>query len=149
MYVVRSKLEVPFQLARVGIQRQQAIGIKIVAGADFAIPIGPRVTGAPVNQVSVGVVSASNPGGGGAILITLAGPGFGLRIARRRHRPEAPGLLASLRVVGVQKATDAVLATGDADDDLIFQRQRRHGNGLAGLIVGHHDIPAHDAGFGI
>jgi hypothetical protein len=41
----------PFQLAGVGVERYDRIGIEVVAVAEFGIPIGTRITDAPVGEI--------------------------------------------------------------------------------------------------
>ena len=76
---------------------------------------------APVEQLQLGVVGAGEPGGASAVLPGICSARASCRLpglARRRHGPEAPELLAGLGVVGVQEAANARLAPADADDDL-------------------------------
>ena len=48
------------------------------------------------------------------------------RLARPRHRIEAPLALAGVGVVSVNEPAHAVLAAGNANHDQILHRQRRH-----------------------
>ena len=49
--VVWGELEIPLQLSGVGLKRQDAIGIEIVAGPLPWIPIRTRIAGTPIGQV--------------------------------------------------------------------------------------------------
>src|SRR2546423_10139482 len=64
--VVRSELEIPFELAGIGVEGENAIGIKIVAGAGRSVKIGRGIAGAPKDGVEGGIVSAGHPGGAAA-----------------------------------------------------------------------------------
>ena len=49
--VMRRELVVPFQLACIGIERDHAVAVEVVAQARAAIPVGRRIARAPVDQV--------------------------------------------------------------------------------------------------
>src|ERR1700722_13069290 len=51
--VVRRELEIPFQFAGVGIQSQDASGIKVVSRARFSCKIRSRIAGRPVQGVEL------------------------------------------------------------------------------------------------
>ena len=111
--VVRRELEVPFELAGIGVERDHAIAIEVVAGAMVAIPIGTGIADAPVGEIEIGIVGARDPDGGAAGLPGIAGPGFVAGFARAGDGVEAPGFLAGRGVVGGDETADAVLAAGD------------------------------------
>ena len=127
VYVVGSELKVPLELAGIGIECEQRIGIEIVAAALVAFPVGAGVAGAPVNHVEFGVVAAGHPSGGGTIFVAIAEPGFGGLVSRSGQRGESPGLLACFGFVRGEVAAYAKLATGTADDDFVFDDERRDG----------------------
>ncbi len=62
MNIVRRELVIPFELAGLRIQRQNAIGIEVVALALVAIEIGTRIAHRPINRVELRIVSAGHPG---------------------------------------------------------------------------------------
>src|SRR5690348_5740945 len=107
---MRRELEIPLELPRVAIQRDQRIGVEIVTGACVTVPIRAGVAGAPEDRVLIGIIRASHPGGGGPSLRGIACPGFDPGLAGGRHGPESPSPFAGLRVVGVDETADAVLA---------------------------------------
>ena len=121
--VVRRELEVPFQLARVGVERHHRVRVQVVAWAHVAIPVRSRISHAPIGQVQFGIVRPRDPDRPAAALPRIAGPRFVARFARTGNRVEAPDLVAILRVQRHDEATDAVFATGRADDDLVSQHQ--------------------------
>ena len=45
------ELEIPFQLPRIGIQRDDGIAVEIRAEANVAVPIGARIADLPLGQV--------------------------------------------------------------------------------------------------
>src|SRR6202011_1769793 len=51
MSVMRRELEVPLELARVGIERNHAAGIEIIAGPHIAIHVRTGIAGAPVDEI--------------------------------------------------------------------------------------------------
>ena len=133
--VVGRELEMPAELAAVRVERQQRIGVQVVAFADFPVPVRAGVAGSPINEVQLRVVGAGDPGRGGAAFPTVPRPSLVAGLAGAGHGPETPGALAALRVVGVEEAAHAVLASGHADDDLVLDGQRRDGYRDGGMVV--------------
>ena len=135
--IVRRELVMPFQLAGVGVERDDRIGVEVVAWPLRAVVVGAGVADAPIRQVELRIVGAGHPDRAAAVLpgVGIAEAlrvGFGQRLPRlvaglagRRNRVEAPCLLAGRRVVGGDEAADAVLAAADADDHLVLDDQRR------------------------
>jgi hypothetical protein len=107
------------------------------------------VTGAPVDGVEGGIVTAGDPGGGGAVLIAIAEPGFDTFLAGAGNGPEAPGLFAGFDVEGGEIAAGAELAAGAADDDLILNDQGGDGARVPLAIGGDGDVPEDVAGGGV
>src|SRR5690606_23450226 len=91
--------------------------VEVVAGPGVAHP-GPAVAGAPVGEAELGVVGARDPDGRPAGLPGVAGPGLAAGLAGLGDRVGLPDLLARLGVVRGDEAADAVLAAGDAHEDL-------------------------------
>ena len=129
--VVRRELVIPFQLAGVGVERDHAIAIEVVAEADVAIGVRRRIADAPEGEVGVGVVSADVPDGRAAGLPRIARPGFMARLARPGDGVEAPGFLAGLRVECRDVAADGAVAARRADDHFVLDDQRRVRDGVA------------------
>ena len=151
----------PLDGAVVRVQRQTRGGIQVVARTQVRVP-GRRVAGAEEQQVGVGVVIATEPRRGATGLPQVARPGLaGLAAADAvLHRlavlvdiahvafdgRTAPQHLAVLRIVGLDLADHAEFATGHAGDQLAVDHQRRGGDRITGLVVGHALAPDHLAG---
>src|SRR5579864_1654258 len=149
MNIMRSELEIPLKFARVAIQGEQTIGVEIVSNARIAVPVRPRIAGAPEDGVLLRIVSAGNPGGGSAGFRGVGGPRFAPGLASGRHSPETPCPPAGFSIIGIDKATHTVLATGHADHDLVLEREWRGGDRVTQLRVGNLSIPAHNSRFNI
>src|SRR5262249_13393924 len=72
-------------------------------------------------------------------------PRLAARLVRRRNRVEAPGFLAAARVVRRDESADPVLPAADADDDLVFYRERRERHRVARLAARDLDVPQRTA----
>ena len=53
--VVGRELEIPFELSCIGVQRDDAIGVEIIASAAASVEIWPGVAGWPIDQVQCGI----------------------------------------------------------------------------------------------
>ena len=51
LQVVRRELVVPFEIAGFGVERENAIGVEVVAGTVAVVAIGPGIAGGPVKGV--------------------------------------------------------------------------------------------------
>jgi hypothetical protein len=149
--VMRRELVKPFQLARVGIQREHAIGIQVVAEAAVAVGIGIGIAGAPISEVQVGIVGAGVPDGSAAGLPGVAGPGFVAGLPGSGDTVEAPDLLPGFDVEGGEEIAHAGVAAGGADDDFILDHQRRVGDDVTFGCgwLGDLRVPDDLAGFGV
>ena len=134
-----------FSLPVSEIQREQRAGIEVVAGADVAVVVRTRIARAPVEQVQLRIVGAGQPRRRAAVLPRVAAPRVRARLTRRRHGPEAPRALAGLRVVGIEESANAAFGAGDADDDLVLDRERRAGRGVVQPGIGERLLPQHAA----
>ncbi|MNN09790.1 hypothetical protein D3C81_1226880 [compost metagenome] len=121
-----------------------------------------RVAGTEQQLVGFRVVVAAQPGRGATSLPQVARPGLaglaaGDAVLDRLavlvdvahvafHGRPGPQQLAVGRVVGFDLADHAELATGHAGDQLAVDHQRRGGDRVAGLVVGHGLLPHHLAG---
>lgn len=102
--VVRSELEMPSEPARIGVERDQAFGVKIIALADIAVEIGGRIADAPDQEIGFGVVAAGQPGIPAAGFPRISRPGLVSRFAGAWNRVPAPDTLSSFGVIGVEEA---------------------------------------------
>ena len=112
--VVRRELEIPFQLAGVGIERDHGIAVEIGALANVAVPVGTGIADAPVGQIQLRIVGAGNPDGSAAVLPGIARPCLMAGLARAGDRVEPPGFFAGRGIVGREKPANAELAAGHA-----------------------------------
>src|SRR5262249_36729345 len=106
-----------------------------------------RIAYAPVQKVQIRIVGSCHPGCAGPGLPTVSSPRFMARLARTRNRPETPGAVASLCVIGVEKAANARFTAAGPNDDLVIDSQRRNCNGVTDGVVGNDFIPPHCARF--
>src|ERR1044071_229330 len=104
--IVRSELEMPAELAGIGIQSDQRAGGEIVTLAAIAIVVGAGIAGAPVDQIESRVVGAGDPSGRATGFPAIALPGVMTGLTGTGHRPEAPEAAAGLRVVSVQETAN-------------------------------------------
>ncbi len=125
VHIVRRELEIPLQLAGIGIERNHAFGIEVVTFPYFAIEIGRGIADSPVNKIQFRVVAAGQPCVAAAGLPRVSGPCFASRLARLWDRVPSPQPLAGFRIIGIQKTVQAMIAGRDAHDDLAFDRERR------------------------
>src|SRR5215467_8152076 len=100
---MRSELEIPFELADVGIESKEAICVEIVARTRAAVKIRRRITRTPKNGIEFGVKRAGHPGGATAEFVTLARPTGRAEFAGAWNVPETPRFLAGLCVIGRDK----------------------------------------------
>ena len=142
MQIVRRELKVPFELSRAGVERDDAVRVQVVAGAAVAVPIRSGISGAPVDEIEIGIVGAGDPCRRGAPLPAVALPGLVPLLARPGNSPESPCAIARLRVVRIEKPAHAVFTARNADDDLVGERQRRAGDRVARLGIGDGDVPS-------
>ena len=82
--VVRRELEVPLELARVGVERDDAVGVQIVAGTLRRVPVGAGIADAPIREIERRVVRAREPHRRAAVLPRVAA-------IRPRLEPGSPG----------------------------------------------------------
>ncbi len=133
-----------------GFEREQRTRIQVVSRAHVAVVVGPGIARAPVQQIQRRIVGAGQPRRCAAVLPGVAAaPRVRSGLARRRHGPEAPRALAGLRVVGVEEAANAALRAGDADDDLVLDRERRAGRRVVERRVGDLLLPQHATRSGV
>ena len=105
--IVRRELEMPFELAGIGIERDHGIGIEIVAGALRGIPVGAGIAGAPVDQVQIRIVGTCDPDRAAAVLPIVSAPAFVSGLAGSGNGIEPPGFLARFAVKSGDESADA------------------------------------------
>src|SRR5258708_3420175 len=92
MRVARNHLVIPFQLARIGVERDVAVGKKVVAGTELGV--GPRLGfgNAIDDQIAVRIVRGLGPyrGAAGLPRVPVAGPAFMAKFTGTGNGPEAP-----------------------------------------------------------
>ena len=75
------------------------------------------------------------------MLPVVAFPGLVAGLSRTGDGVEAPDLVAGRGIVGGDEAADPELASADADDHLVVDDQRRHGDRVGALDVGDFGLP--------
>src|ERR1700674_723946 len=110
VFVMLGELEIPFELAGVGIESEQRVAIKIVAGSAFAAIAGRRIACRPKSCIGAGIVGTGDPGRRAATFPGVAFPSFVAGLTRTGNRVEAPFTFASGGVVSVDEAADAIFA---------------------------------------
>ena len=139
--VMRRVLEMPFELARLGIQGDIGVGIEIVSRAVVAVEVVPGVARRPVDDAQCRVVSPSEPGGSARMIDVLAIPGLRTRLARFRNGPESPNLLSRSSVKRRDKAAHAIVAARHSGQNQAAGDQRS-GSGVVVLPpVRHLGVP--------
>ena len=133
----------PAQLAGFRVEREDRVGVQVVALPLAAVGIGIGIAGRPEQRVGLRVVRAGQPRRTAALFeIDAALPGVGSGLASRGHGPETPRLLAGVHAIGRKKAADAFVAAGHAGDDEIADDERRHGAAVRRLrVFRQHDFP--------
>src|SRR5579859_126521 len=146
--IVRDLLVIPLELAGIGIERDDAVGVEVGAFAGIAIEISRGIADAPIEQIQLGIIRAGEPGGASARFPAIAGPGLVAFLARGGNGPETPGAAAGVDVESREIAAMSGIAAGDADHHFVFDEQRRAGDVAAALAhVLDVDSPELAAGF--
>src|ERR1051326_7142725 len=141
MHIVRRELVIPLQVASVGIERDDAAGIEIVAIADVAIHVRPRIADAPIDEIQLRIVGAGDPGGSSTELPRLAGPAIAPGFAVGGNSVESPDALSGVRVVSIDKPACAELGAGHSGDDEILDDERRSSCAIAFQMIGETRLP--------
>src|SRR5262249_23656170 len=152
-HVVGDVLEVADIPAGIEIERDQRVGVEVVAGAQRAVEIGRRIADDEIDAVGREIDRRILPDAAAERLVGIAGLGelvlLGLDIAVHvaaggvllrphadrvfRNGVEIPELLAVLGVVGAHEAADAVFAAVGADQNFAVDDGGRHGFAVAEL----------------
>src|SRR6185369_248348 len=98
--VVMHLLEVPAVFTRLRVERDDRIGIQVVARAHGAVEVGPRIARGKVEKAELGIDRRRLPNRSAAVLPDLAvlRPRLVAALARGWDRVERPDQLAGLRV---------------------------------------------------
>src|ERR1700730_19403385 len=130
--VVRSILEIPDDLASVGIDSECRIGVEIVSRSVFGIEHGRRLTGAPICQVGGRIVGPSIPESTAAGLprVMIVRPSLVARFPRARYSVETPQYLASLGVDCHQPTAPSDIGPASGNNDHVLNDQRRASEGV-------------------
>ncbi len=143
-FVRRVELEVPAQFTRVGIERDDAVGVERVTEPSRGRRPGRRLAGRRINEVELRVVADRIPGRAtGRRKVGVPVPGLRTRILATRDRVERPELLPRDRVERLQLAARREIAARHADKDLAVGDQRRMRMTLAVPVIGRLRLPEH------
>ena len=93
--VMRRELVMPFECARIRVEGQDRVAVKIVALALGPVVVGTRVARWPVEQPRVRIVGAREPRGRASVFDRPSDPRLGTWLASRRDRPEPPHVHAA------------------------------------------------------
>src|SRR5262249_24913417 len=117
-HVAGRVLAKPVHLDGIGIPRDGAVGVEIVAWARPRIHHRHRVAGTPDRGVGGGIIGAGDPDGATAGLpgIVLVLPGLAAGLAGRRNGVFEPELPASRGIEPGDEIAYAAVATRRADD---------------------------------
>ena len=166
---MRNVLEVADVLAGVEIERDERVGIEVVAGADRAVEVGRGIADDEIDAlrrqvdrrilphaaaerlVGVAVLGERRLLGRDVAMHVAAGGVVGRPNADRvlGDGVEGPEQLAVLGVVGLDEAADAVFAAVGADQDFAVDGGRRHRLAVALLGIGELLLPDDSAGLGV
>src|ERR1700730_7719531 len=128
--VVLDLLAIPFQCAEFRIERNDRVGVEIIAFPIRADKILPRITCAVIDQVGLRIVASWKPSPAPAILPALAGP------ARRIlfNGLEFPQFLPSLRFDAINLSCCREIAGGRSEGQSLASQYRRRGEVAAVAI---------------
>ena len=141
--IMRGELIMPAQLSRPGLEREERIGVQVVALPLAAVSVRVGIAGRPEQRIGLGVVGSGQPRRTASFFeIDVALPRFGAGLTSRGNGPEAPRLLAGRDAIGREKSANAFVAARHAGDDEIADHERRHraAVGLLGVFR-QHDLP--------
>src|SRR5262245_57247418 len=124
----------PDDLAGCGPDGEHRAGIEIITLTEFSIPRA-TVARAPIDQIKVRIVGASQPRRPATVLPGIARPGITARLTRRRNGVAAPALCASVRIPSVNEAADTVLSPRNPRDHHVTCHQWCDRKRVAGLEV--------------
>ena len=132
--VVPVILVMGLQRARLDVERDDGVRVKVVPGARVAGPRA-RIARAPIGESELGIEAARDPHRRATRAPRVAGPGVVAGLAGRRHRVALPDLLARLGIERDDEAANAALAARDADHDAAACRERRDRHVVAVVVI--------------
>src|SRR5580704_2084222 len=134
-----SKLEKPFQLAGIGIERKNAVRIEVITWPRCPVEVRRRITGSPVNGIEFRIEGTRHPSRAAPAQIQFAGPTFRADFSRSWNGPEAPCEFPRLDVKSCEKASDAVVAAGSANQTFVLDDERCARRAIipVALSIGH------------
>ena len=138
---MRSKLKIPPEFSRIGVQRQHAVGIEVVPRARAAIEIRRGIAGAPINCIEFRIVRAGHPRGAAAALVQFAGPARGAKLAWPGNRPELPRKFPRLGIIGGHEPAHPVVAAGSSHQHFVLHDQRRARRPVILVSLGVRNVP--------
>ena len=140
-------LEVPLDLAGIGVEGQRGVGVENIASACVSLKRSPRDghRHADIDQVQLRIVTRGNPGGASpALLVRKGPPGLASGLSSLGDGAGAPQLLARLQVVGRDPTSRVdVVTAGHARDDLTLDDHRPAGVVLADRPITDLMLPYH------
>ena len=108
-------------------QRNYAVGEKVVAGAFITGESWGRITDPPIKKIKRRVITSRNPSSTAAAFPSFVLPRLVASFARTGNGFELPLLLASRSVVCGEEAANAIIATSYPDDDRMVHDKWRSG----------------------
>ncbi len=127
--VVMHLLVMPAVLSGLRVERDDRRREQVVALADRAVVVGPRIARAEVEEAELGIDGRRIPNRRAAVLpdLVVLRPRVVADLARARDRVERPDELAVLRAERFHAAAHAFLAAREARDDepVVVERRRR------------------------
>src|SRR5438045_6906398 len=99
----------PLQLARIRIERDDRIAIKIVSQAKLWGLVRRGVSSSPVREVEIRIVGPGIPYGGASNLPGISRPCLVAGLTGRRYGPESPRFPAGNDIEGGDEAAHATL----------------------------------------
>src|SRR4029077_1086407 len=130
--------------AGIGIERQRAVGIEVVAGPIGVVPVRTGIADAPDQGVGRGIIAAGHPGRTTACRRSVLGilPGVAAGLALVGNGVSAPDFLLGVEIGRRDPAADAVFGAGHAADGHILHDQRCAGDHLALVGIGDLTLPS-------
>ncbi len=104
----------PLAASGLRIERDDRIGIQVVALTIVADHVRPWVADCPIQRVELGVIAAGHPRGRARMIDRTAFPAVRSRFAARRHRPESPDLFARRLIVCRNESPRAFISSRNA-----------------------------------
>src|SRR5215471_13618271 len=141
MSIVGRELIVPFAPPGFGIEREDGTTEQVIALSDVSVRVGAGISDGPVQRIQLGIIRSRKPGTRTAAFPTVALPSVASELPRRRNGVRPPQALAGVRVVSVDKTSDAVLAAGDAGNAFVLECQRGGGDTVTLHRVGDLRLP--------